>query len=377
MPHLPQEMSVRRAKSPTSTGRASRWLIRAAVGPWGVLLCFIAAGCASRERAAELVYFPADPQIAHVVHLKSFNALGDLVPVRNGWLDVLRGRRVNPYVATPAGITFHEGHLFICDTGLNVVHDWDLATGTAKRIGASGDAKLATPVAVAVGPDGALYVADTSRGEVVAFDSAGGLRHRCRPPDASAYRPVAVAARGADLYVADVVSHRIDVFNADDGRYVRSFGGIGSDPGKLYFPAGLSADGKGHLLVSDMMNSRVQKLDPEGSFRSSIGQPGNRYGDLGKPRHLAVGPDGTIFIADSEFAHVHLFNGAGELLLLIGGESDEPGGTPMPAGVTVATAVPEAVAAMVPAGFRSDYYLFTTSSVGSKTISVFAVGAGP
>jgi DNA-binding beta-propeller fold protein YncE len=348
-----------------------------------------ATGCATNRVTVDPVYFPPPPGEARVVHLKSFNSLRDLVPSHVRWVDVFRGRPVSPYVTTPAGIAYQEGHLYICDTGLNAVHDWDLTTGRARRIGLSGDVMLAKPVAVAVsganvaphlvGGEASrptVFVADTGRGEIIAFDADGSAVGPLRPPGGEAYKPVALVAHASNLYVADIVSHRIDVFSISSGEHIGSIGEIGSEPGQFYFPMGLTANSGGHLFVSDMMNARVQVFDAQSRFKLSMGQPGDRYGDMGRPKHVAVGPDGTIFIADSEFAHVHLFNSEGQLLLLVGGPEDKPGGTPMPVGVAVASMLPERLSLLVPADFEAAYYLFTTNAIGSKRISLFAVGSG-
>ena len=334
----------------------------------------LSGGCAAPRRTADPVYYPPPPAQARVVHLKSFNRLSDLVPGRSSWLDIFRGRSPSPYVRTAAGIAYGNGHLYICDTDLNAVQDWDLTSGKAKRIGTRGDAVLAKPVAVAVGEDGHVCVADTERAEVVIYNATGRYAGRIKPPDRDDYRPVALALRDGRLYVADVASHQIDVFATANGEHLESFGKIGSAPGKFYFPMGLATGAEGQLFVSDMLNSRVQVLDAEHQPLLTMGRPGNRYGDMGKPRNLDIGPDGTLFIADSVFAHVHLFNEQGQLLLLIGGPNDGPGSTPMPVGVTVARSLPEPLVALVPEQFSADYFVFVANTIGPKRINLFAVG---
>ena len=148
---------------------------------------------------------------------------------------------------------------------------------------------------------------------------------------------------------------------------------VGSAPGKLYFPTGVATNATGDILVAEMMNARVQTFDAEFNPIARFGQPGDRYGDMGKPKHLDVAPDGTIILADAEFAHVHLYNRRGELLLLVGGPSDEPGGTPMPLGVAVADLLPDTITSRVRDGFDVDYFFFVTNTVGTKRISLFAV----
>ncbi len=340
-----------------------------------IALLFTAAGCASTGSKTTPVYFPAKPATPHVVHLKSFNSLHSLVPPQVTFVDVIRGGAGSPYVGTPAGVAYRDGHLYICDTDAAAVHDWNLATGKARRIGASGDTTLVTPVAVAVDAAGRVCVADTGRSEVVVFASGSEVK-RLKPAGRDAYRPVAVAVHGSTLFVADIASHVVDRFSLDDGSHQGSIGKAGSGEGEFYFPMGVATDAKGRLFASDMMNARVQAFDSDGNATLSFGQPGDRYGDMGKPKQLAVGPDGTIFVADSEFAHVHMFNDAGQLLMLLGGSGDSAGSTPMPIGVAVAETLPEPLAGMVPSDFDAAYYLFVTNSLGTKRVSLYAVGVG-
>ena len=107
------------------------------------------------------------------MHLVSFNALDDLRPRTATFIDLISGGGAGPFVRTPAGIDFRNDHLYICDTGAAVVHDWNLATGSARRIGASDDTPLVTPVDVAVDDAGNILVADTGLRQVMVFDASG------------------------------------------------------------------------------------------------------------------------------------------------------------------------------------------------------------
>lgn len=387
MPYLPQEMSTGRAcRSPVSDRRrvdhrraralpgGSSWARR--TGARLLVVAMLAfCGCGPKQITADLAYFPSPPAEPHAIHIKAFNELYELVSHRPSLMETLRGGSISPSVDTPAGIAYRAGHLYVCDTGMSAVHDWDLATGIARRIGTQGESVLAKPVAVAVDEVGSVYVADTGLAKVVVFDAAGREKRRLSPPERDAFKPTAVAAAGGKLYVADIAAHQIDVFATDDGRLITSFGRVGTGLGEFYFPMGLATDAGGRLFLSDMMNARVQVFDEAQRPVLSMGRPGNRYGDMGKPRHLAVGPDGVVFVADAEFARVHLFNDRGQLLMLIGGSEAETGGTLMPVGVAVATALPDSIARLVPSGFRASYYVFVTNTVGRRRINLFAIGS--
>lgn len=334
-----------------------------------------AGACRTPNNRADIAYFPPPPAPPHVVHLKSFNSLDDLVPPRVTLLEVIRGGSISPFVDTPAGVAYKNDRLYICDTGLNGVHVWNLSTGQANRIGVSGAVILRKPVDVAVDDAGNIFVADSDRGEIVGFDSNGKPLSSCKPPDGQPFKPVAVTTCAGSLGVADIATHRIALCSSNDGDGVPSFHGeVGSLPGQFYFPTGVSIDRNGNWVVSEMMNARVQVLDQSFGSLRTMGQPGNRFGDLGKPKHVDVGPDGTIFVADGEFGHVHLFNSEGQLLMLLGGPGNGPGATPMPFGVAVAENLPENLESLVPADFDAQYYLFVTNTIGGKRINLFAVG---
>jgi hypothetical protein len=58
----------------------------------------------------------------------------------------------------------------------------------------------------------------------------------------------------------------------------------------------------------------------------------------------------------------------------LGEPQDQPGGTPLPVGVAIAPTLPDRLASLVPADFNARYFLFVSNSVGSRRISLFAIG---
>ncbi len=270
------------------------------------------------------------------------------------------------------GLAWRGETLYICDTNVNYVHAWNLASSATRRIGAGGELKK--PVAVAVDEHGRVFVADTVRGEVIAFDPSGSEIRRFQPPHATEYRPVAVAVSGSALSVADMTSHSIDVYSIPTGRVIRSIGERGSSSSSDSYPSGVSLDAAGQVYVSFMMNARVQVFDTDGRLARTIGMPGNRYGSLGTPKDIAVGPDGVSFVADAQFGCIHLFDPDGRVLLVIGGPRDEPGGTPLPNGMAIATLLPEKLLDLVPVGFKARYYVWVSNTTGQKRLALFAVG---
>lgn len=94
--------------------------------------------------------------------------------------------------------------------------------------------------------------------------------------NAEQYKPTAVAV-GPDgaIYVADGYGlnwiHQFD----KAGKYIRSLGGPGTAPGQLKTPHGLALDTRGEkplLLVCDRENRRLQHFDLDGSFVGVVAQ---------------------------------------------------------------------------------------------------------
>jgi DNA-binding beta-propeller fold protein YncE len=338
----------------------------------------LAIGCAVSRPAPDIAYFPAPPAEPHVVHLKSFDRLHDLVAHRPTWAEILRGEPISPHVDTPAGIAFSNGHLYICDSVAGAVQDWDLSTGRAAWIGTGATERLITPVAVAVADSGNVFVADTGRSDVVQFAANGAFLRSMKKPESGTYKPASVAVHGDRLYAADMAAQAVDVYSTADGRHLQTIGGPGSDPGRFAYPSGVTTNSAGALLVSELLGARVQVLSPDGEVTTSFGQPGDRYGEMGRPKHLAVGPDGVIFVADAGFGRLHLFNAQGQLLMLLG---DRTGGNEVngaiPFGVAVAPSLPHAIASWVPDDFRASYFLFVSHSLGPERLSLYAVGGRP
>ncbi len=331
-------------------------------------------GCASGRITADAVYFPSSGTSARVCHLKSFNRIDDVVAIEPTFVEMIRGERFASRVESPGGIAAHGNQLYICDTEQAVVHVWDLSTGHTDRLGQTGEVLLGTPVDVAVGADGTVFVADTGRGEVVVFGRDGSGPSRLRTSGGGLFRPVSVAWSLGKLLVCDLESASIVVFDVGTGSVAATFT-LSDKTGDAVMPMGVAVGSAGEILVTDAMGGRVIVLSEAGELVRTMSQRGDRIGDMGHPKHLDMSDDGTVFVADAEFARVHLYNGAGELLMLLGGAGDRIGGTPMPFGVAVVDDS-SALRRLVPVDFGAKYFVAVTNSLGSKRVSLFAVGEG-
>jgi sugar lactone lactonase YvrE len=98
---------------------------------------------------------------------------------------------------------------------------------------------------------------------------------------------VAIAANG-DIFVADGHSRNKSnsariVKYSPEGKFIRTWGRMGSEPGNFREPHDLSVGGsKGYVYVADRQNNRIQVFDQDGNFITAwkqFGQPSSVYVD--------------------------------------------------------------------------------------------------
>ena len=116
------------------------------------------------------------------------------------------------------------------------------------------------PCDVVTGPNGEIFIADGHFGQ---YPNA--------PPDTTA---------------------RIIKYSKD-GEFIKAWGKFGSAPGEFRTPHALAMDPQGRLVVGDRGNNRIQMFDLEGNFIKE-------WTNFSRPSGLHFGPNGLIYVADSE-----------------------------------------------------------------------------
>ena len=107
---------------------------------------------------------------------------------------------------------------------------------------------------------------------------------------------VAIAPNG-DIFVSEghaptFGNSRIMHFNKN-GKFITTFGHLGSGNGEFKGPHVLAFDSQGRLFVADRSNSRVDIFDREGTFIAAWKQ-------FGRPSGIWIDKNDVLYVADSE-----------------------------------------------------------------------------
>jgi DNA-binding beta-propeller fold protein YncE len=208
----------------------------------------------------------------------------------------------------PSGLSIdRDGNLLVSDSHYQCVRVYSPDGKELKRIG--GEAGTAPGQLGYVSDcvqdgDGNYFLAEFSPNHRISKFDAAGRFLLCWGGEGSEQgqfqRPRALAL-GPDglLYVADACNHRIQVFRGD-GAFVRSWGESGSEPGQLRFPYDLAFNKAGVLYVVEYGNNRIQKFTTEGRSLGCWGGPGHAPGRFNSPWALAVDSRGSVHVVDTE-----------------------------------------------------------------------------
>jgi len=230
-----------------------------------------------------------------------------------------------------------------------------VGTGTAGGAGDGGpaiSAQLDAPQGIAVDAAGRIYIADGGNGRIRVVDTDG----RIRSTGGSFGEPsdVAVDAAG-NIYVAgasDAAVFRITPAGvrttfAGTGVAGTSGDGLAADASQLDDPRGVAVDGAGNVYIAESGGDRVRRVGADGILRTAAGGfSGGFSGDgglatsatLSGPRDVAVGPDGSLAIADSGNNRVRVVDANGVIRTVAGNGAST--GAVCPVGPAAAPANP-------------------------------------
>jgi DNA-binding beta-propeller fold protein YncE len=80
----------------------------------------------------------------------------------------------------------------------------------------------------------------------------------------------------------------------------------------------ITLDKQNYLYIVDVINTRVQVLNPDGLFVNFIGGWGVEKGEFFRPKGVTVDINGRIYVSDSYMGVIQIFTATGEFYAAIG-----------------------------------------------------------
>jgi DNA-binding beta-propeller fold protein YncE len=182
---------------------------------------------------------------------------------------------------------------------------------------------------VAVDSRDRVFVFNRGVHPVIVFDGDGRFLHSWG--EECFTRPHGITIGPDDsVYCTDDLDHTVKKFSPE-GKHLLTLGmsGCPSDTGStsidyrtilhagppFHYPTNVALAEDGSLYISDGYgNARVHRFTRDGRHLVSWGEPGGGPGQFRVPHGIAVGPDGTVVVADRENSRLQFFDPAGGFL---------------------------------------------------------------
>ncbi len=208
----------------------------------------------------------------------------------------------------PSGLSIDRaGNLIVSDSHYHCFRIYSPAGVELRKFGGEGGSaagQLGYVSDVVQDEDGHYYVAEFGENQRISkFDGDGKFlccwgSAGAEPGQFSRARALALGPDG-HLYVADACNDRIQVFTRE-GKLLRCWGISGNEPGQLKYPYDLAFNKDGILYVVENGNNRVQKFTANGASLGCWGGPGHAPGQLHNPWALAIDRRGRVHVVDTE-----------------------------------------------------------------------------
>lgn len=311
------------------------------------LIWFCLAGCASVETQARFELssqYTNFPLVWPSVDVPRYQYLGDIIGEQNFQQEYVKQSTVARFwqwligeedkmpkqLARPQGLAEDgDGRLYVSDVGSAAVLMFDTKTNQFAYWGTENGRAFQSPVGLAI-KGNSLLVADSEAACLWELDRFSGKMLK-RHHFAAVGQPVGVvwAADRRQWFISDAQNHSIHQLD-ETLTYV---GQLANSP-ELNRPTFL-AYREGQLLIADTLAARVHRVSLDSGEILSLGQRGDWVGNLNRPKGVAFDSAGRIYVIESYFDHLLIFNEKGDFLLPIGGSGAEPGNFMLPSGVIV------------------------------------------
>jgi len=223
-------------------------------------------------------------------------------------------------LALPSDVAVYGGKIYVVDGGNHRVVVYDLEGNYLFQFGEKGQkpGQMNYPVGIDAAKDNRIYVTDSGNHRVQIFTSMGKFLSSFQVKfKGKGIRPIDIIrhSRSGNLIVSG--ANRLLTYNPK-GQLLKTWGGNGVNQGEFRYPATLAELGDGRIAVVDVLNSRVQVFNKDGSISMIVGEWGVLPGQVVRPKGVAIDRKGNFYISDSYMNLVQKYSDGGEFIAVLG-----------------------------------------------------------
>ncbi len=254
------------------------------------------------------------------------------VPLAHGirLVDVTLLFEITDQLSQPSDVAVSkDGRIYVVDGVNNKIRIFNQSGQPLASLGKAGSAKgeLKNPLGIDIDRSGNVYIADSGNHRVQIFDSNGDFiailsspsktKHPADPTD------VVVDETRKRCFVVDNDNHSILVYDLSTRKLIATYGAPGTDKRQFRYPFLLALDKDQYIYVVDVINTRVQVLNPEGLFVTFIGGWGVEKGEFFRPKGVSIDKNNRVYVSDSWMGVIQVFEPTGAFYAALG---DRPTG---------------------------------------------------
>lgn len=312
-------------------------------GILSAVLLVLLSSCAKPPEEIKLVW-PAPPLPKRIEFVRSIYGENDVIAdytYKPDLVDFLTGKKPpENRITEPMGLAISDDaqRLYVSDFVQMAVYEFDFGNKKFTKVNKSRD--LERPAGVALDADENIYVVESEKKGIIVMDRNGKELRFISDPSISRPTGIAIDKRLKKIYLCDTAhqkdkEHTVKIFDLQ-GKFLGVIGkGRGTEHGQFLFPSYVSVDQASNVYVTDTLNSRIQKFDPDGKFLFQYGERGNGWGMFDKPKGTALDSFGNLYAVDSGWSNVQIFNDKQQILLFFGGRGSIPGMLGNPSSIAI------------------------------------------
>jgi len=216
-----------------------------------------------------------------------------------------------------------KGYLLATDAAHAYVQVFDKASGKfISRFGGKGDEdnNLEKPEGISVAPDGRIFVADYTTGDVKIYDKdyqwLQTFSEYGSDPGQNIKSEFTDIYEGL-YYMPEAGNHRVSVWDLS-GNFKFTFGKKGDAEGEMNNPEAAKFNSKGELVVSDLKNNRIQVFTKDGNFLRAFAKEGSGPGELKTNAGVGIDKDDNVYVGEIGNNRVSVFDAQGNFLTMWG-----------------------------------------------------------